>query len=181
MVIKQLSETVSKFYLKGLLDENFVRDAVKYTLGGETYKSTKEEDMFDHIDFWWDSPKRGRLGIDVKGLNKASRQDSKFDDSIHWLELQNVRGNDGWLKGKADYIAFRTFTNIIFVKREKLLSFAIESIKGKEVVYDTPKECYVPYKRKKWGRDDLSLKVKKEDLLKLADFCIDCEEKELDE
>ena len=174
MVTKKLNEIVKQFYLSGRLDEDFVRDAVKYTFGGETYKSTKEEDMYDHVDFWWDSPKKGRLGIDVKGLNKASRKDASFDDTIHWLEIQNVIGKPGWLKGKADYIAFRTLTNIIFVKREKLLSFALEAIKGKEVVYDTPKECYVPYKRKKWGRDDLSLKALNSDLEKLAQFCIDC-------
>ena len=105
-------------------------------------------------------------------MNKSKRSDKTFDDSIHWLELQNVQGKDGWLKGKAEYIAFRTLSKIIFVKREKLLSFALESIKDKEVVYDTPKECYVPYKRKKWGRDDLSLKVLNEDLENLADFSI---------
>ena len=115
------------------------------------------------------------IGIDVKGLNKSSRGDKNFDDTIHWLEIQNVRGKNGWLKGEAEYIAFRTLTDIIFIKREKLLNFALEKIKDKEIVYDTPKECYVPYKRLKWGRDDLSLKAFNSDLRNLADFCIDCE------
>jgi hypothetical protein len=172
MVTRELNETVKKYYLSGLLDEFFVMDAVKYTFGGDVMKSTKKEDIESHIDFWWQSPKKGWIGIDVKGLNKSKRSDKTFDDSIHWLELQNVQGKDGWLKGKAEYIAFRTLSKIIFVKREKLLSFALESIKDKEVVYDTPKECYVPYKRKKWGRDDLSLKVLNEDLENLADFSI---------
>jgi hypothetical protein len=90
------------------------------------------------------------------------------------LELQGVTGYPGWLYGKADYIAFRTFTKIIFVKRDTLLSFALEKTKDKETVYDTPKECYVPYKRKKWGRDDLSFKAHTSDLEEIADFCIDC-------
>ena len=173
MVTRKLDETVKQFYLSGRLDEDFVRDAVKHTLGGETTRSTKSEDINDHIDFWWESPRKGRIGIDVKGLNKSKRSDKDFHDSIHWLELQNVQGKDGWLKGKAEYIAFKTNERIIFVNREKLLSFALESIKGKDVVYDTPSECYVPYKRKKWGRDDLSLKVFNTDLLNLADFCIE--------
>lgn len=178
MVIKTLNETVRDFYLKGKLDEDFVRDAVKYTLGGETEKATKEEDMFRHIDFWWYSPKKGKLGIDVKGLNKSNRNDKEYDDSIHWLELRNVHGNKGWLRGDADYIAFRTTDKIIFVDREKLLNFALESIKGKEIVYDTPSECYVPYKRLKWGRDDLSLKASNSDLIELADFAISYEKKD---
>ena len=173
MVSRKLNETVKQFYLSGRLDEDFVMDAVKHTLGGNVKRSSKYDDVYKHIDFWWDSPKKGVIGIDVKGLNKSTRNDAEYDDTIHWLELQNVQGKDGWLKGEAEYIAFKTNTKIIFVNRKKLLSFALESIKGKDVVYNNPNECYVPYKRKKWGRDDLSIKVLNSDLEKLADFCID--------
>ncbi len=175
MVTRKLNETVRRYYLNGLLDEAFVMDSVKHTLGGDVEKSTPSEDRYDHIDFWWNSPRKGRIGIDVKGVKKNNRGDSKRDDTIHWLELQGVSGKPGWLYGKAEYIAFMTFAKIIFVKRDRLLSFALESIKGKDVVYDTPKECYVPYKRKKWGRDDLAFKARTEDLEKIADFCIDYE------
>jgi hypothetical protein len=173
MVSRKLNETVKKFYLNGRLDEDFVMNAVKHTLGGEVERSSKHEDVYEHIDFWWDSPRKGRIGIDVKGLNKNKRGDNQYDDSIHWLELQNVQGKDGWLKGNAEYIAFKTNRNIIFVNRKKLLDFALEAIKNKAVVYDTPTQCYVPYKRLKWGRDDLSLKALTSDLLKLADFTIE--------
>ena len=175
MVTKKLNETVRSFYLKGLIDESFVMNAVKHTLGGEVEKASAKEDRFDHIDFWWDSPRKGRIGIDVKGIKKNKRSDSTQDDTINWLELQGVSGKPGWLYGKAEYIAFRTFSKIIFVNREKLLSFALEKVKNKETVYDTPKECYVPYKRKKWGRDDLAFKALTSDLEEIADFCIDCD------
>lgn len=174
MVTKKISDTVKQYYLNGRIDEDFVMDAVRYTLGGNVTRSTSNEDRNKHIDFWWDSPRKGRIGIDVKGLNKSKRSDKEYNNSIHWLELQNVKGKDGWLKGEAEYIAFRTNEEIMFVKREKLLEFALESIKGKEVVYDTPKECYVPYKRLKYGRDDLSLMALNSDIKKLADFCITC-------
>ena len=174
MVTRKLSSITNEFYNKGLIDEEFVMKAVENTLGGETMKSTKKEDVEEHIDFWWNSPQKGWIGIDVKGMNKAKRRDKDFDDTIHWLEIQNVQGKNGWLKGKAEYIAFRTKKDIIFVKREKLLSFALERIKDKDVVYDTPTECYVPYKRLKYGRDDLSLMALNSDLRELADFSIDC-------
>lgn len=173
MVTRKLNETVRQFYLNGRLDEDFVMDAVKQTLGGEIERASKNDDINKHIDFWWDSPRKGRIGIDVKGLNKSKRSDGQYDDTIHWLELQNVKGDKGWLKGDAEYIAFRTLTDIIFVKREKLLKFALEKIEGKEIVRSTPNECYVPYKR--FGRDDLSMKAYNSDLRNLADFCIDCE------
>jgi hypothetical protein len=173
MINRKLNKTVGEFYRRGLIDETFIMEAVSKTLGGSCEKSSSKEDIEDHIDFWWDSPKKGRIPMDAKGIKKNSRSDKSFDDTIHWLELQNVNGKPGWLYGKAEYIAFRTFERIIFVKREKLLSFALEMISGKDVVYDTPKEFYVPYKRKKWGRDDLSIKVPTSDLLERADFCID--------
>ena len=173
MVIKQLSEITKEYYKNGLIDENFVMNAVTNTLGGETTKASKYDDLKNHIDFWWNSPRMGLLGIDVKGLNKSKRNDRSYDDTIHWLELQNVNGGDGWLKGKADYIAFKTMTKILFVKRDKLLDFAEKKIEGKDIVYDTPKECYVPYQRKKWGREDIALKALNSDLEKLAQFCID--------
>lgn len=171
MVSKKLSEVVQKFYLSGRLDEDFVMDAVKHTLGGEVERSTKYEDINKHVDFWWDSPRKGRIGIDVKGVKKNSRSDNTNDDTIHWLELDNVQGKNGWLKGNAEYIAFRTFTNILFVKRDRLLSFTLECVKNKDVVNYNPNECYVPYRRK--GRLDLIVKVKTSDLLKLADFAIE--------
>jgi hypothetical protein len=149
-------------------------EAVSKSLGGDCSKGTDKEDKEDHIDFWWDSPKKGRISVDVKGMKKNKRTDKEYDDTIQWLELQNVNGGPGWLYGKAEYIAFRTKTKIMFVVREKLLSFALEVVKDKEVVYDTPKDFYVPYKRKKWGRDDLSFKVPTSDLEKLTSFCIDC-------
>lgn len=173
MINRKLNKTVGEFYRRGLIDETFIMEAVSKTLGGSCEKSSSKEDIEDHIDFWWDSPRKGRIPMDAKGIKKNSRADKSFNDSIHWLELQNVNGKPGWLYGKAEYIAFRTNTRIIFVKREKLLSFALEAVSGKDVVYDTPKEFYVPYKRKKWGRDDLSIKVPTSDLLERADFCID--------
>lgn len=173
MINRKLNKTVAEFYRSGLVDETFIMEAVSKTLGGSCEKSSSKEDIEDHIDFWWDSPKKGRIPMDAKGIKKNSRSDKSFDDSIHWLELQNVNGKPGWLYGKAEYIAFRTNTRIIFVKREKLLSFALSVTEGKDVVYDNPKEFYVPYKRKKWGRDDLSIKVPTSDLLERADFCID--------
>lgn len=168
-----ISLTAKRFYEKGKADEDFVMESIINTIGGSVTKAKRKEDVNEHIDLWWKTPKNVLVGIDVKGLNKRKRSDTSFSN-VHWLELQNVKGKDGWLKGKSDYIAFRTIDKIMFVKRHRLLEFALESIKNKEVVYDTPKECYVPYKRLKYGRDDLSLMALDDDLESIADFCIVC-------
>lgn len=172
MISKRLNEIVREYYLSGRLDESFVMDAVKHTLGGDVKRSTSKEDREKHIDFWWDSPRKGRIGIDVKGIKKNGRSDSQLDDTINWLELINVEGKPGWLYGEAEYIAFRTFTKILFVKRDKLLSFALEKTKDKEIVGYNPKDFYVPYQRFK--RKDVILKIPTSDLENMTDFCIEC-------
>jgi hypothetical protein len=60
--------------------------------GVNVTKSTKRQDIQDHIDIFIDD-----IGIDVKG--------NRHLECI-WLEIQNVKGEDGWLKGKAKYIVF---------------------------------------------------------------------------
>lgn len=171
MISKQLSSIVYDYYLNGKLDEDFVMDAVKHTLGGDVTRASEEEYMYDHIDFWWDSPKKGRIGIDVKGIKKNSRNDNNTDDSIHWLELTNVNGNPGWLYGKADYIAFRTNSSIIFCKRQKLLDFILSKTENKEIIHNNPRECYIPYQR--YNREDVIIKALTKDIEEMSDFSIE--------
>lgn len=173
MIIKKLNETVKEMYKEGLCDEQYVMSAIEETLGGKCEKSKREEDMFDHIDVWWESPKKGRLGIEVKGLKKNKRTDKDYDDTIHWIEFMNVKGNPGWLYGKSDYIAFRTKSNIIFVRTETLRTYAESKIKGKELVFKTPKDFYIPYQRKWFGRLDMTIKVPTSDLYNISEFIIE--------
>lgn len=79
--------------------------------GNSVSKSSKKQDIFDHIDFFVNG-----FGVDVKG-NKSS-------DFIV-LELLNVNGDDGWLKGKADYIVFdiMDMESFMFFLTEELLIF----------------------------------------------------------
>ena len=86
-----------------------------------------------------------------------AQKDKKLDDSINWVEIMNVRGDLGWLYGKSEYIAFRTFTDILFVKLKKLQVYTEEKIKGKSLVFTNPKDFYVPYQR--YGRKDMVIKV----------------------
>lgn len=70
------------------------------------------------------------------------------------------------LYGKAKYLAFITNDSVIYVSREKIITFVEEKIKGKEIVHTCPTECYIPYNRK--NRKDLIVKVKIEDLKAFA-------------
>lgn len=173
MVNRKLSNVVQKMRLEGLKDENFVMEAVQHTLGGTCYKASDKDDMRKHIDFWWESPRKGKIGIDVKGRKKNKRTDKRFDDSIVWIEFKNVLGHKGWLYGESEYIAFRTEYKIYFVKTKTLRKFSEEKIEGKELVFETPQSFYVPYQRKKYGRLDMMIKVPIEDIISLSEFVID--------
>ena len=145
-------------------------DIITYSIYFTIKHFEKGKDMFDHIDFWWDSPKKGRIGVDVKGPRRDKRK-GDFNDSIQWVELKNVQGNDGWLYGKAKYIAFRTLSSIIYVDREKLLAYTIEKVGDKETVYKCPNDFYIPYQR--YCRLDKVVKVPMDDLKKIASFSIE--------
>jgi hypothetical protein len=164
---KILSKIIKEMYTKGLEDEAFVMEKLVQSLGGVVYKSTKKEDTKDHIDFWWEKDGE-KVGVDVKGIKKNKRSDSEYDDTINWIELLNVKGDVGWIYGKAKYIAFRTNNSIIFIDREMLLLNINSKIKGKDLVTDNPKDCYIPYQRK--GRSDMIVKVPTVDLKSIAVF-----------
>lgn len=160
---KKVSE-YRKLYKK---NEEMVAKITEDTFGGTVEFATADEDKKLHVDFWWNSPKKGRIGIDAKGIRKNEK--GEYDDSFAWLEIRNNYGFPGWIYGSEEYIAFTTFKNIVYVKRELVQKYAEEKLNGRtDYVIDKPTEYFIPYKRAKWGRDDLTIKVPMSDLIELA-------------
>lgn len=162
----------SSFFLEYKKYEDFVANAVVEYIGGTCQHGTRDDDRLRHIDLFWTTPKGVTCSIDVKGPRKNKRGDSENSKEVTWLELQNVKGGNGSLRGEADYIAFVHEDRIVFVNRERLLSFVEQKTLGVDIVYDTPKECYVPYKRSKWGRDDVVVKAYISDVDSISDWTI---------
>lgn len=79
--------------------------------------------------------------IDIKAQKKASRTDSEVDDSVIWIEFQNVRGSVGWIYGEADYIAFESHDGFNLVCRPSLASWAEQNVDFNNPV-KTSKEAY---------------------------------------
>lgn len=100
----------------------------------------------------------------MKSLKKHNRNDVVFDDSIHWIELQNVNGKKGWLYGKAKYIAFETNTSWIIVSRVKLINWIDNKIVDKTI--SNSKELYKLYRRS--GRLDIIIKILTDDLKEIG-------------
>ena len=118
--------------------------------------ATKEEDMFGHFDVVIN----GNIKVDIKGLKKINRTDANSTDDIHFIEFQNVRGETGWAKGKADYIAFEQTDCFIIVNRESMLNMC-RSLITDRTIYNT-KELYKLYRRK--NRLDVMTMIKTSDL-----------------
>lgn len=161
-----LKNTVQKMYLEGLEDEKLVMEVTKRKFGGDVRKATRNEDVREHIDFWWISKDGNEYGFDVKGVRKNKRSDKVSDDKINWIELQNVQGKPGWVYGNAKYIAFLTNESVLYVPRKKLALYVEEKIKGKVLSTVNPSSCYIPYQR--YGRLDMIVKVPTSDLREIA-------------
>jgi len=122
-------------------------------------KSTKDQDIKEHWDF-----KVNNSLIDVKGAKKISRSDDEYNYEIAWLEVQNVRGDIGWLKGKADFIAFEQKDFFLIVKREDLLNWLRTKVTNTKMVSSSKKALYRLYQRN--GRKDIIIMAKIKDFAK---------------
>ena len=122
--------------------------------------ATKEQDMHEH----WDVEDAMAVKYDVKGMKKYRRSDDKPTDRLHWIELRNVNGKNGWLYGDADIIAFETRKWWLLVERKDLVQFVEGIIWGEETT-EKP-EPYKLYQRE--GRQDLLTILPTVDLLSIA-------------
>ena len=126
-------------------------------------RPARTSEQFAHID--WVS----RLGkYDVKARKRIRRGDSSTQDTYVWLEIHNVRGGLGWLRGHSDYIAFEREHDFVVVGREDLLNMASE-LCNYNVVTSPDEELYALYSRDK--RKDLLTMVKFSDILRLEHEC----------
>lgn len=127
--------------------------------GFKIKKSSKDEDIYEHWDF-----KVNNSLVDVKGLKKISRSDNDFNHDETWIEFQNVRGNKGWIKGKADFIAFERMDYFLITRRIDLLEWCRSKIKDLYLVSQPNQALYRLYQRK--GRKDIISIIKIKDFMK---------------
>ena len=124
-------------------------------------KATKNEDMHEH----WDVSDRG-IKYDVKGMKKFRRKDLAVTDRFHYIEIKNVRGENGWLYGKADYIAFETRSYWVIICRPMLAKL----IDPSKMSYSATPQIGKLYSRT--GRADLMTLMTTVDLIAISDKMI---------
>ena len=126
---------------------------------GKVSESSKEEDMKEHWDIKLETK------FDVKAIKRVYRN-GEPDDNIHYVEMKNVYGTNGWLYGKADYIAFELNDYWLIVDRLKLVLFIATKCHAK-IWCETP-ELYKLYTR---GKDIVTL-VRTIDLIYISELLL---------
>lgn len=117
-------------------------------------KAHQQEDMYEHFDYI--IFKDGEVHrVEVKSRKRINRHDEIFQDDYIWIELENVRGDKGWLYGTADLIAFEEENDFKLVKREDLVRI-VELLVKPEKVESPYKALYRLYNRNNRG-DKLTL------------------------
>ena len=104
--------------------------------------------------------------FDVKGMKKKNRWDNNFQDDIAWVEGTNVRGEPGWVKGKADYIVFERNDYWLVVDRKELYNHVVQKVKENGV--QQGRGIYKVYQRA--GRQDKITMVPFDNIEKLINI-----------
>ena len=100
--------------------------------------------------------------FDVKARKRKSRKDDSAQDEFIWIEFKNVVGKEGWLYGKADYIAFERENDFVVVYRPDLVEASELLVDLGANVDKANKALYKGYQRK--GRKDLIAMIKFNDI-----------------
>lgn len=150
------------------MTRNFIMEGAKTEqLFADSYGSddvvwaTPHENINDHWDVQIDGKK-----YDVKSVKRLNRHDPRPDHLRNWLEFKNVHGEQGWMYGKADFIAFETPDGFIIVDRLKLVDYAELIMKDEPMIYPT-KVDYKFYQR--YNRKDVILPIHTVDLLAICE------------
>lgn len=151
------------FLKTGKLKEKEFADLLVLNEGGTVTYSNYNTDTRDHIDIFWTKNDK-TVSFDVKGLKKNNRSDDTIDSDIHWIEIANVKGNLGWLYGKADYIAFETLEDWMIVRRVDIIDLVNLKVINKSI--SKSKDFYTLYQR--YGRQDIIVKVPTSDLRRIT-------------
>lgn len=119
MTEPQLKKVFSEFWIKGCAVEKLFKECMIKN-GFEIKKSSDEEDIYGHIDFYIRN-EMGVFSVDVKSKRKLSKNESEQDSDWVYIEFKNVQGNRGWINGDANLIAFEREDCFIIAERSKIL------------------------------------------------------------
>jgi len=156
-------DTTGECAVQGQNAEKSFKDIL--ALDGYPVREATFKEQMTHVDFIVNQ-NNTNIRYEVKARKKISRQDDNCQDELVWIEIQNVRGDLGWLFGAADYIVFERDKDFLVVEREKLADFVKTNCNLRKQVYRGADALYSRYQRK--GRKDCLTLIKNSDVESLA-------------
>ena len=124
--LKESKESGDKTEFK--LERSIVHENISY--GNTDYavkKASPDDDKNKRIDlFAW--IKKVKYSFDAKAPKKINSFDPEPSKTHTWIELNNTKGNIGWLYGKATHIAFEHEGWFLLVNRKKLVNLIEENV-----------------------------------------------------
>ena len=116
--------------------------------GNKCVKSSYNDDLYKHIDFYVNG-----FGVDVKGKRRTH---------TIWLEIVNVKGYHGWLKGESDFIVFDILDLSAYCvfKRTELLAF----VSNITETTTNSRDYMKIYSRDLWEQKDKLIKCRYDDI-----------------
>lgn len=129
-------------------------------------EANRRDNMIRKIDRYVIDEEGILKSVDVKTMKRTSRSDANAQDKWIWIEFNNVNGNDGWLYGEADYIAFERKNNFTLINRLDLVKIAEELVDLDDLVSSSKLAKYKGYKR--YGRNDLISMMELDEIIKRA-------------
>jgi len=109
-------------------------------------RATEEENIKGQFDIVCEG-----VRYDVKGEKRYNRKDKHPDTNTVWIEVRNVNGDRGWIKGDADKIAFLKGNVFHIVDRKKLFILVQDKVRDLRI-YNIKQYCKL-YRRT--GRKDV--------------------------
>lgn len=130
-------------------EARFVRIAGKK--GWKVKKSSRHDDRINHIDYYLTGRDKDgsdfTFSVEVKS-RKALRRGQPVQDKWLYLEFKGIEGHDGWLYGKATFIAFEVEDGFILVNRAKLAAWGEEAVDGSKRATWAGGARYIRYSRR---------------------------------
>jgi uncharacterized FAD-dependent dehydrogenase len=160
--------------------------------GWKFSKSSRDEDMHDHVDCHIGIVDMGKvvknLKIELKGKKYNCRANEGKEECLcQYIEFLNVNGDNGWVFGKADYIAIEGDDEFYMIARTDLIDFCEKlfqiSLRGttKEIEDSllALKQKWVPSSKqahhrlyRRFGRLDIVTRISMEDVKSLSQFTL---------
>ena len=126
--------------------------------GYDVLKANKKLE-FDKVDFVLTKGEK-KIKVEVKARKRISRKDKVAQDELLWVEISNVsakEGNNGWLYGGADVIAFEQEDKFVIVNRESLVSYVEKNCDLTNFVKNSKDALYKSYRRRDRPAEHLTI------------------------